>query len=79
MVWKFQMEIVLEANHLLGVTDGSQTLQHDAARRAENEWSRKHKSAKMYICAAIHEKLLQQLIKCKTADQMWLCLSTLHD
>jgi hypothetical protein len=77
-LWKFQMQLVLDAKDIMGVVEGSEAKPHQNANSLK-EWEKKDKAGKMYICAALSEKIVEHLLNCKTSSQMWKRLSVLHE
>ncbi|RWS00085.1 uncharacterized protein B4U79_15835 [Dinothrombium tinctorium] len=73
-LWKFQMELFLDGNDLLEVTNG--IMKKTEANAAT--WDSKNRKAKMFIASKLEYNQLQHVINCSTASEMWLKLQVLN-
>ncbi|UYV62920.1 hypothetical protein LAZ67_2002452 [Cordylochernes scorpioides] len=78
-LWKFQMEIILEAKDLLSITDDSEVKPEIEDIAKFSEWKKKDAKSKMLITTALEFKYLQQIVNCQTSAEMWKKLSTIYE
>ena len=75
-VWKFQMCIFLRARKMLGIVNGTtprESFTH------EEDWFDRDAACQSFLISAIDSRLMHRLMNCRTANQMWRRLCTVHE
>jgi len=75
-IWKFQMTIIFRAKKLLGIVEGTETLE---VATIEREWKQCDNITMMLICSSIDKKYMSVLVNCKTSTIMWIRLIIVHE
>ena len=70
------MSVMFYARKLLDIIDGS--LPRELAKSQE-EWMDRDAAYQSIIILAVDQKLMQRLMTCRTANQMWRRLCTVHE
>lgn len=76
-VWRFQIESYLAVHELLGVVDG--TTKRPLEANAQSEWDKLDRKARLIIGSALETNVVRQIMNLKTANEMWVRLSSLYE
>ncbi|XP_029178651.1 uncharacterized protein LOC114946368 [Nylanderia fulva] len=74
-LWKFQIEIHIEAAELLEVTQQQPT----PAQRQLAEWKKKDAKAKRIIVSTLDKHSLIHIVTCTTSHEMWQKLKDIYE
>lgn len=76
-LWKFQTKILLNGQGLFGIVDGT-VKKNDSSLKA-NEWEVLDAKAQIHIVSRVTENVMQHLLTCCTAAEMWSKLSCIYE
>ncbi|KAJ8888289.1 hypothetical protein PR048_007776 [Dryococelus australis] len=78
--WKFKLTVLLRATNLLGITDGTTPPPvKEESKQDYEKWAEKDTKAQNIIVTSIEDCVLQQIISCKTACDIWNKLHTVYE
>lgn len=78
-LWKFSVSILLKAEKLMAVVDGSEAEPEDNTTAKWTAWDGKNARAQVILLTTITQDVIQCLVNCKNATEMWTKLLTIHE
>ena len=79
-VWKFEVTQALMAHSLDDMVDGARTRPTGSRDHADvKAWAKDNAKAMSIISSAMDRRQLQNLIMCRTAQEMWAKLTTVYE
>lgn len=74
--WSFKIKIILRAADLMSVIEGTSPTTEGEDRE---KWKRKDAKAQGMLVTSISEKVMPQIVSCKTAKEIWDKLHTIYE
>lgn len=68
--WKFKMQLLFDKKGCMEVVDGTTAEPTEKAGEDWSKWKKMESDAKYYIAATLDERLMKQIITCKTSKEM---------
>ncbi|KAJ8938026.1 hypothetical protein NQ314_011623 [Rhamnusium bicolor] len=78
-LWKFSIQILLKAEKLLSVVDGTDCEPVDKNTTEWATWDTRNSRAQVLLLATITQNQIQYLINCENAAKMWARLMSIHE
>ena len=77
--WKFDIELYLTANDMMGIVDGTVTRPTSNTNQEQDKWDKLHNTAKYVIGSSISQTQKAIVYNCATANEMWIKLREAFD
>lgn len=89
-VWKFQVQVVLNASEIFDVVSGDETkpenpatdataTEKTAAVKAISDWKKKDAKAQKIIVTSLSQKMVLHVLTCKSGHEMWQKLQSVFE
>lgn len=78
-LWKFSITILLKAENLLSIVNGTEKMPADQSSEEWKVWDLKNSKAQVLLLSTITQQQMQFLINCEDAAQMWGRLISIHE
>lgn len=78
-LWKFSVSIIFKAEKLMSIVNGQEKEPEDKESAEWTAWDSKNSKAQVIFLTTITPQMIQCLVNCKTAAEMWNKLTTIHE
>ena len=78
-LWKFSVTILLKAEKLMAVVDGTEEEPTDKTSTQWKTWDTNNSKAQVVLLSTLTQNQIQHLINCENAAQMWARLVAIHE
>lgn len=78
-LWKFSISIILKAEKLLPLVDGSEPRPPNTEQDKLKAWEERNAKAQVILLTSITQNQVQYLVNCEDASQMWAKFTAIHE